>query len=52
MDGKTFIRKSNIDEMFDNTEEYEYRAKPIEEAKYLTEISLHQFSLSIFGYGI
>ena len=37
MDGKTFIRRSDIDEMFDNTEEYEYRAKPTKEAKPLTE---------------
>lgn len=37
MDGKTFIRRSDIDEMFDNAEEYEYRAKPTKEAKPLTE---------------
>jgi len=37
MDGKTFIRRSDIDEMFDNAEEYEYRAKPTKEAKPLKE---------------
>lgn len=37
MDGKTFIRRSDIDEMFDNAEEYEHRAKPTKEAKPLTE---------------
>lgn len=36
--GKTFIRRSDIDEMFDNVEEYEYRAKPSKEQKPLTEL--------------
>lgn len=35
--GKTFIRRSDIDKMFDNAEDYEYRAKPTKEAKPLTE---------------
>ena len=38
MDGKTFIRKADIDNMFDNVEEYEYRAKPTKEPKPLTEL--------------
>ncbi len=35
--GKTFIRKADIDEMFDNADEYEHRAKPTKEPKPLTE---------------
>lgn len=38
MDGKTFIRKADIDNMFDNVEEYEYRAKPSKKQKPLTEL--------------
>ena len=38
MDGKTFIRKADIDNMFDNVEEYEYRAKPAKGPKSLTEL--------------
>lgn len=35
--GKSFIRRSDIDEMFDNVEEYESKAKPSKEPKPLTE---------------
>lgn len=35
--GKTFIRRSDIDAMFDNAEEYQSKAKPTTEAKPLTE---------------
>ncbi len=37
MDGKTFIRRSDIDAMFDNAQEYESKAKPSVEQKPLTE---------------
>lgn len=37
MDGKTFIRRSDIDAMFDNAEKYESKARPSVEAKPLTE---------------
>ncbi|MBK5719881.1 helix-turn-helix domain-containing protein [Dysgonomonas sp. Marseille-P4677] len=37
MDGKTFIRRSDIDAMFDNAQEYQSKAKPSTEAKPLTE---------------
>lgn len=36
--GKTFIRRSDIDEMFDNAEEYESKARPTAEPKPLTEL--------------
>lgn len=35
--GKTFIRRSDIDAMFDNAEEYQPKAKPTTKAKPLTE---------------
>lgn len=36
--GKTFIRRSDIDAMFDNADEYESKAKPTIEPKPLTEL--------------
>lgn len=38
MDGKTFIRRSDIDAMFNDTEEYQPKAKPSKESKLLTEL--------------
>lgn len=37
MKGKTFIRRSDIDAMFDNAKEYQSKAKPSAEPKSLTE---------------
>lgn len=37
MKGKTFIRRSDIDAMFDNAQEYQSKAKPSVEQKPLTE---------------
>ena len=37
MEGKTFIRRSDIDAMFDNAKEYRLRPKPINKSKAITE---------------